>query len=253
MVRKLGKSQPVLAIFAALILAGCSDGLAYRDFTGNGRGVSELRMDTAACQQEADIGYQSQIATGPRSNAKLAMGTLGTAMIVQQNAFNNCMTARGWDQTQTTQPNSQTVSGPKSIGKFDDWTAATHQESGTTVCYAFTRAQTSNPATPSRGAVIITITQRPTLRDAVAIDAGFRFAANAAVTVQVDQKRFDFYTDKRNAFARDGKAVVAAFQKGSRAIAQSPGPKDMPVTDIFSLRGFLPAFAAITRACPATF
>ena len=35
---------------------------------------------------------------------------------------------------------------PKAIGKFDDWTAATHQEGGQTVCYAFTRAATSTPA-----------------------------------------------------------------------------------------------------------
>ena len=29
--------------------------------------------------------------------------------------------------------------GPKELGKFEDWVAATHQESGATVCYAFTR------------------------------------------------------------------------------------------------------------------
>ncbi len=40
----------------------------------------------------------------------------------------------------------------------------------------------------------------------------------------------------RNAFARDGKAAVTAFGKGSRAIARSPGPKE--VTDTFSLKGF---------------
>ncbi len=33
------------------------------------------------------------------------------------------------------------AAGPKELGKFDDWIAATHEESGQTVCYAFTRAQ----------------------------------------------------------------------------------------------------------------
>src|SRR6185312_3024236 len=37
------------------------------------------------------------------------------------------------------------AAGPKSIGKFDDWTAATHLESGQTVCYAFVRAESSSP------------------------------------------------------------------------------------------------------------
>jgi hypothetical protein len=138
---------------------------------------------------------------------------------------------------------------PKQIGAFQDWTAATHQESGQMTCYAFTRVQTSAPKLPGRGPVILTVTERPSLRDTVAIDAGFNYAANATVTVQVDQTGLEFYTSGRDAFARDGKAVVAAFTKGSRAIARSPGSKE--VTDTFSLSGFSAAYAAITKACPA--
>jgi hypothetical protein len=141
------------------------------------------------------------------------------------------------------------AAGPKSIGKFEDWTAATHSESGQTVCYAFTRAQSSSPALPGRGSVVLTVTERSSGRDAVAIEAGFSYAANASVTVQVDQTGLEFYTSSRNAFARDGKAAVTAFGKGSRAIARSPGPKE--VTDTFSLKGFGAAYAAIVKACPA--
>lgn len=138
---------------------------------------------------------------------------------------------------------------PKEIGKFEDWIAATHQESGQTVCYAFVRAQSSSPTLPNRGSVILTVTERPSLRDTVAIDAGFTYAANANVTVQVDQTGLEFYTSGRNAFARDGKAAVAAFSKGARAIARSPAAKE--VTDTFSLKGFGAAYAAIVKACPA--
>ena len=141
------------------------------------------------------------------------------------------------------------AAGPKSIGKFDDWTAATHSESGQTVCYAFTRVQSSAPAIPGRGAVVLTVTERSSGRDAVAIEAGFAYAANATVTLQVDQTGLEFYTAGRNAFARDGKAAVTAFNKGSRAIARSPTPKE--VTDTFSLKGFGQAYAAIVKACPA--
>ena len=141
------------------------------------------------------------------------------------------------------------TAGPKQIGKFEDWTAATHTESGQTVCYAFTRVQSSAPTLPGRGAVVLTVTERPSGRDAVAIEAGFAYPANASVTVQVDQTGLEFYTAARAAFARDGKAAVAAFQRGSRAIARSPGPKE--VTDTFSLKGFGAAYAAIVKACPA--
>ena len=66
--------------------------------------------------------------------------------------------------------------GPKELGKFDDWIAATHQESGQTVCYAFVRAKNSVPALPGRGEVVLTVTERPSGRDTVAISAGFPFA-----------------------------------------------------------------------------
>jgi hypothetical protein len=141
--------------------------------------------------------------------------------------------------------------GPRQIGKYEEWVAATHQESGQTVCYAFTRAQGSVPALTGRGPVVLTVAERPSGRDAVAMEAGFSYAPNASVTVQVDQTGLDFYTAQRNAFARDGKAAVAALNKGSRAIARSPGPKDQTVTDTFSLKGFSAAYAAIVKACPA--
>jgi hypothetical protein len=70
------------------------------------------------------------------------------------------------------------------------------------------------------------------------------------VTVQADQNNLDFYTHQRAAFARDGKAAVAAFRAAARAVAHSPGPRDTAVTDTFSLKGFTAAYEAISKACP---
>ena len=140
--------------------------------------------------------------------------------------------------------------GPKKIGTFDDWTAATNKEAGQTVCYAFTRAQASTPALAGRGDVVLTVTERPGGRDAVAISAGFAYAANAAATLEVDGASLDFYTAQRSAFARDGHAATQAFLKGNKAVAHSPGPKGAAVADTFSLKGFAAAYAAIVKACP---
>lgn len=143
------------------------------------------------------------------------------------------------------------ANAPKSIGKFDDWQAATHLEAGQPVCYAFTRAQSSLPNTPGRGDVVLTVTQRPGGRDAVAISAGLAFAQGAEVTVSPDNKGdLSFYTSGRSAFARDGHAVTVAFANARQAVAKVPGPKGT-VTDTFPLRGFAPAYAAINKACPA--
>lgn len=140
---------------------------------------------------------------------------------------------------------------PKAIGKFDDWQAATHQEPGQLVCYAFTRASASAPALPGRGDVVLTVTQRTSGRDAVAISAGFAYPAGAEVEVQVEPKELQFYTAARSAFARDGKAAVAEFQRGRSAVARSPAPRGPAVSDTFSLRGFSAAYTAINKACPA--
>lgn len=141
--------------------------------------------------------------------------------------------------------------GPKLIGKFDDWRAATHLEAGQTVCYAFTNATSSVPALAGRGTVTLTITQRPgASRDQVAISAGIVFAANATVTVQADKTAMEFYTAQRSAFARDGAAAVQAFLKAGQVLAREPSPKGGTITDQFSLKGFKKAYEAITKACP---
>ena len=141
--------------------------------------------------------------------------------------------------------------GPKAIGRFEDWTAATNTEAGQPVCYAFTRAAHSTPAIAGRGDVVLTVTQRATGRDAVAITAGFAYPTNAAVKVEVEQTTLDFYATGRSAFARDGHAAASAFGRGKQVAAHSPGPHNTKVVDTFSLRGFGQAYEAINKACPA--
>ena len=140
---------------------------------------------------------------------------------------------------------------PKSIGTFTDWQAATHQEGGQLVCYAFTRASASTPAVAGRGDVVLTVTHRVGARGAVAITAGFAYPANADVTVQVDKSELAFYTAGRSAFATEGKATIDAFTRGTTAVARSPGPRGGRVQDTFSLRGFTASYEAINKACPA--
>ncbi len=147
-------------------------------------------------------------------------------------------------------PAPRAADAPKALGKFDDWTAATHQEGGQLVCYAFTRATNSSPPLHGRGEVVLTVAERPNGRDAVALSAGFAYAANAEATLQIDHAAQNFYTAQRSAFARDGAATVRALRDGHTAIARSPGPHGTPIVDTFSLRGFPAAYAAILKVCP---
>ncbi len=141
--------------------------------------------------------------------------------------------------------------GLAAIGRFEDWTAATNRAAGQTECYAFTRAADSSPGLAGRGDIVLTVTERPGGRDAVAVSVGFAYPANAVAAVAADAATFDFYTAGRSAFARDGHAVALAFQRARQVQVRSPGPKGRIVTDSFGLRGFRAAYAAIQKACPA--
>lgn len=139
--------------------------------------------------------------------------------------------------------------GPRQLGTFRDWTAATYQESGQKICYAFTRASKTEPA---RQGVVLTVTHRPGGRDSVAISAGYAYPRNAEVAFSVGQTNLPFYTGGNSAFARDSAAVVAAMRGGNRASSRGSGAGGRgTANDQFSLAGFSAAHDAISRECPA--
>jgi invasion protein IalB len=139
--------------------------------------------------------------------------------------------------------------GPRRLGDFQDWIAAVHTENGQKVCYAFTRATRSDP---QRNGVILTVTHRTASRDQVALSAGYAYPRNAAVTLSVGPTQLAFYTSASSAFARDGRAAVAAFRNGAQAVARGPRTGGRgTATDTFSLTGFTAAYEAISQECPA--
>jgi invasion protein IalB len=142
------------------------------------------------------------------------------------------------------------AAGPRALGSFQDWTAATHMEAGKKVCYAFTRASRTEGG-GNRQNVILTVTHRQQGRDQVALRSGYTYARNAEVELQVGGAELPFYTAQDNGFAREGAKAVAAFRGGASAVATGPGPQGRGrVTDTFSLSGFSAAYEAISRECP---
>lgn len=139
---------------------------------------------------------------------------------------------------------------PRRLGDFQAWTAVVHQESGQKVCYAFTRATRTDP---EREGVILTVTHRVNGRDQVALSAGYTYPRNAAVSVAVGQTQLAFYTGGNSAFARDGRAAVAAFRGGLSATSRGPRAGGRgTATDSFNLSGFTAAYEAISQECPAS-
>jgi hypothetical protein len=147
-------------------------------------------------------------------------------------------------------PAAALADGPSSLGTYGDWTAAMYGSGTKKACYAFTIAQSSAPALPNRGQVMLTVTERKTSHDEVTVSAGFTYPAKPTVTVTANGADINFYTSGQTAFTTSGADAVAAFEQGSSATAKSTGPNGATVVDNFSLAGFSDAYGAITRACP---
>lgn len=143
--------------------------------------------------------------------------------------------------------------GPTSIGRFQDWEAATFSEGGRTVCYAFTRAGRSQPNVANRGEVVLTVTHRDGSRDQVAVRAGYTYPSGAepagTVEAAAGNVSLAFFTAGDAAFARDRSEAIQGFQRGRALRVQGPGPRGGTVTDTFSLMGFSAAYRAISDAC----
>lgn len=143
--------------------------------------------------------------------------------------------------------------GPRALGTFQSWTAATHNENGVRVCYAFARAARSE-GVPGHNAqnIQLLVTHRPNGRDQVAVRTGFTFARGAELRLVIGQTDLPAYTSQDSAFLRDGRAAVTAMRGGREALARAPGPGGRgTASDVFPLAGFSAAYEAISRECPA--
>jgi hypothetical protein len=143
-------------------------------------------------------------------------------------------------------PQHPASTAPKELGSFGKWVAATHGVGPDKLCYAFTRTIGEDPVTGS--GPVLSVTDRPTGRNQVAISNGPPYPKGAGVMVTVGGAKLDFYTAGHDAFARDGHATVAAFERGAVAMLHPPGSHARPLS--FSLAGFSAAHAAIRKACP---
>jgi invasion protein IalB len=150
------------------------------------------------------------------------------------------------------QARPQQAAQPSRLGEFQSWTAATFQENGQKVCYAFARARAIE-GVPNREArnVMLVVTHRANGRDQVAVRASYQYPRGAAARLFVGQAEQELYTSADMAFARDGRAVVAALRNGREAVARGPGPNNRgQANDTFPLAGFTQAYEAISRECP---
>jgi len=153
---------------------------------------------------------------------------------------------------------AESLPAPKELGSFEAWTSVELVQSGSKICYMFARPASSEPKGLKRGDIMLTITHRPAIkrRDEVSFQAGYPYKKGETVAVDIDGKKFQFFTrpdvDPDAAWAQDpaaDKAIVTAMKNGKALKVQGASAKDAKTTDTFSLSGFSKAYGEIGKAC----
>jgi invasion protein IalB len=159
---------------------------------------------------------------------------------------------------QRAQPAVPPAPAPKPLGNFDAWTPVELPQSTGKVCYVFARPAVSEPKGAKRGDIMVLVTHRPAAKrqDEVSFQSGYTFKDGAPVAVEVDGKKFEFFTrpdvDPEAAWAHDAaadKALVTAMKAGKTMKVRGTSSRNTVTTDTFSLAGFGKAYGEIGKAC----
>ena len=98
------------------------------------------------------------------------------------------------------------------------------------------------------------VTHRPAehIANVVSFVEGYPLKAGADVALEVDDKRFDMFTNDDSAWARTAdldRTIVSALVTGKTATVKGTPNAGKPTTDTYSLAGFKKALALIDEAC----
>lgn len=143
---------------------------------------------------------------------------------------------------------------PSPIATHGEWSAYVFEENGGKVCYMAARPKEEKGEYRKRGDVFAHITHRPAngAKDVFSYLAGYAYQKDSRVSLKIDGKTFDLFTDGETAWAEDSEtdsAIASAIRRGSRMVVVGTSSRGTVTTDSFSLKGSTKAYESISRAC----
>ena len=139
------------------------------------------------------------------------------------------------------------------IGTFGDWTAFSRGSGKGKVCYLGASPNKAEGKYSKRGDVYALVTHRPADKSlgVVSIEAGYTYKKGSEVTLTIDGKARQLYTNGGQAWAfeKDDPLIVAAMKAGKTLIVKGVSSRGTKTTDSYRLKGFTAAFKAISKAC----
>lgn len=146
------------------------------------------------------------------------------------------------------------ASPTRRLGGALSWSAYDYRGKSGLVCYLIGEPKKTEPAHMRRKAPVAMITHRPgeKVYDVVSFVEGYPLKKDSDVTLDIDGKKFDMFTNGDSAWSRTSdtdKQIVQAMGKGKSAVVTGTPEKGPPSVDTYSLAGFSRALALIDKAC----
>jgi hypothetical protein len=196
----------------------------------------------------------------PRILSTLLAAGVGLALV----------SASGASPAQTTQPspappkpggNSQGSTGAQPaapadnhLGDAEGWSAFADPDRSGKICYVVGRPVKSEPRAAKRSDVYVYVTHRSAEHsyNVVSFNAGYSYKEGSDVELSVDGQKFELFTSKDTAWARDSdteKAIVEAMMKGRQAVIKGTSARGTNTVDTYTLAGFSQVLGLIDKAC----
>ena len=83
----------------------------------------------------------------------------------------------------------------------------------------------------------------------IQLTAGFNYKSSDSISVKIDEKDYNFYSDSDTAWAEEDQKVIKAMKKGLELITSGISDRGTKVTDIYTLKGFTAAFKNLMGDC----
>ncbi len=152
--------------------------------------------------------------------------------------------------------NAARAEDPVSLGTFDDWETFTYQSAGAPVCYIYSipKKTESDKKITKRDPVYFLVTNFTgrKIKGQVSTIIGYPFKESSTVTLNVDDQKFDLYTNGDTAWAAatDVEAqIVKALKTGKSLSIMGTSWKGTVTTDTYSLVGVSKALEKIDTSC----
>jgi hypothetical protein len=142
----------------------------------------------------------------------------------------------------------------KAIGTFSSWTAFSHGDGGSLLCFATAQPTKQEPTSAKRSPAFIYVSSWPKdgVKAEVSVRVGYPLRNGSDVTLAVGNANFKLFVHGDRAYvadAGDELKLLDAMRKGSTVTVVGTSERGTTTTDTYSLAGISQALQAVATNC----